>query len=471
MSVTQNQTLGGRGFLSDDDGDSELYPIHGIALGPNDVTRGHLSGERKLWTPQVLEEAAHTLEGKSIVVNHENRDAREVIGEVTDARFEEGTGVIYQGVIDDEELAQKIGQNWLEVSPRIIHSEEMEERENVKVPEAIHRFDNLSVVTNGAAPSNLVDLGEHSELMAVEELQEAFDEPSGVTELQERVEETQQFDLRTHLYETREGAQGALQGLECDQGVHEHTVDGKTWFMPCDSHDSFLQAMRKKNSEEMTCSTCNCGGEPEELLLSEARRPEYDGTETTSWGEIDADTLEHYTENLDFDAETWEDLSQEQRNEISSHTLLGDPDAETTSQGIFFPVVNASTGNLNRGALEAVRSGRGQSADIDSSTYESAFATAGQLLNEEFDTDVETNFEEMSKDLEELDVEEISEELSEHPEFDEAEKDDILGALKNIGEAEENSEENETGDDSSVDEFSTIAEVVGMTQARTIKSD
>lgn len=560
---------GGRGFVSESS-EGNLHQIHGIAIGSNDITKGSTSGQRKLWRPDVLSEAANTLSGKQVVVDHNNRSSRDVVGQITNARFEEDVGIIYEGEIDDEELASKIDRGWLDVSPRLIHSEEMEDLEgveaDVKVPQKIFRIDNLSIVSKGAAKSNEVNLGPHEELMSVEELQSAFDE-EGVEEYQERVDELQKRSFSEYLYDNPEGAQGAAEGLGCS-GFHEHTFEEGTWYMPCDSHDDFLanfseseeelqdpympsegdivrwqanpdmmgrvshndtersvvmvsllddsmeelgftvtagyedllpvnEASEELQEQDFTqgdfvswgsrggpvygriedittsetydseidgdvsvsgeendpaalitvyeddengwkptdtqvghkLSTLN-NWEPnnlvnqssayvEELLLSEARTPEYEGTEESSWGDIPADTLSHYTENLDYDADTWDDLTEEQRSTIASHTLLGEASADTSEGGIFFPVVNASTGDLNRGALEAVRSGRGQSADIPSSTYESAFAIAGRLLNEEFDSDVETDFDEMEAELAEHDKEmsRVASQMASHSEM------------------------------------------------------
>lgn len=480
--MVENNT-GNRGYLSDSVNNDGLYPIWGVALGINDITIGNASGEPKLWRPEVLQESASTLEGKDIVVNHENQDAYLKIGEIEEAKFNEERGVVYRGVIDDDELAQKINRDWLEVSPRIKHSKAHEMIQGVKVPESIQEFDNLSVVRRGAAGSNEVHLGEVEEL-SVEELQSAFDtgddevvEYQNITD-ESTIEELQDdIDYARWMYNDREGAEGAAERFGCE-GTHTHDVDGETWYMPCETHDKFLQGLRETDAEEMQtdkewrqgdfvqwsssggtargrvtdwtddgtfdseidgdvsvsgdeddpaalinvyqetsggweetdttvghkfstlnewnpdnlvdeneqCYTC---GSVEELAISEAREPQYDGTEEIAWGDIPGATLSHYTENLGYDAETWNDLTQEQRQEIVDHTLLGDPDADTADNGIFFPVVNAATGNLNRGALEAVRSGRGQSADISESTYESAFRIAGRLLNEEFDSDVE----------------------------------------------------------------------------------
>lgn len=391
---------GGFGILSDDTNEGGLHAIHGVCLGINDVTVGALSGTKKLWTPEVLEDAADTLRGKEIVVDHENKSSLSVIGEVLESKFEEGTGVVYKGVIDNSELAQKIDHGWLSVSPRIIHSEEMEEEGDVKIPQSIRKFDNLSVVNRGASPSATVRLGEPEELQA--ELENAFEEDGGVVAEYQKVEmQDGGPDLSQWLYDNRNAAIGASRDFGCT-GSHTHEIEGETWYGPCQTHDSFLKNLaqkRKEKQEEME--------QAEELQIAEARRPDYDGTEEVSWGDVSAGQLEYWTDALGYeDVEQTDDLTQEQKSEIASHTLLGDPEADSLREVRFFPVVNAETRNLNRGALEAVRSGRGQSADVPSDTYESAYSMAGRLLNEEFDSDVET----------ELEAEPESEELSAHEE-------------------------------------------------------
>lgn len=251
MSVSANR-ISASGFVSEESEDG-LAPIHGVAIGSNDVTLGSGSRERKLWLPEVLEDAAHTLRGKQIVVDHENRSSREVVGEVTDAKFEEGVGVIYEGVLDDEELARKIGYGWLEVSPRIIHSPEMDEIGEVKVPQVIRKFDNLSIVSRGAADSNYVALGEHEELMDIEELQDAFveDDDEGVAEYQLREElETFEFNLADWVYDNPEGARGASESLGCGS-YHELVLRNTTLYMPCPSREDFVRSIAEKMHDEM----------------------------------------------------------------------------------------------------------------------------------------------------------------------------------------------------------------------------
>jgi hypothetical protein len=437
LQEEERNSISGSGFISENRTEDGLLKVHGVALGDNDVTVGAKSREQKLWRPEVLEASAQFLEGKDIVVDHENKSAYKKVGEVTDAKYKSGVGIIYQGVVRDEELEPKIEHGWLEVSPRLMHSEEMEEVGGIDAPTEIFDFPNLSIVRKGAAPSSKISPGEHPEL-SVDELQQAFDsESEGIEEYHhkqiEKVEEEEageepesdgdseeelqspsDVDYARWMFKDRQSAEGAAQAFPCG-GIHKREVRGETWYLPCSSQSKFLEAVKER--------------EEEELAIAEARNPDFDETETESWGDIPADTLSYYTENLDYDAEQWDDLTQEQREEIVSHTLLGDPDADTADEGIFFPVVNAATGDLNRGALEAVRSGRGQSADIPQSTYESAFATAGRLLNENFGTDVETNFEEMAAGGKSGQMSALASRLASHTELTKGEAMDFILTL------------------------------------------
>jgi len=253
----------------------------------------------------------------------------------------------------------------------------------LKKPDKIRRFDNLAIVSRGAAPSNEVDSGESEEL-DVEELQACFDDGPEFEagELETFTEEIQDnINYKQYLYDSPEAAEGAAQGLDCE-GYHKHDIDGGTWYMPCENHDEFLANVKAKS---------------EELQLSEARNPEYDGTEESSWGDVSKD-LTAWADALGYDdVETVSDLTESQKQEVANHTLLGDPESDTWQSLSYFPVVNPNTGSLNRGALEAVRSGRGQAADIPQSTYESAYEVAGSLLNENWDTDVEEEMSEHSE--------------------------------------------------------------------------
>lgn len=522
-----------------------LFVVSGVAIGPDDITyhRDEDTGERysKIWTEEALRQIAPTLEGQEIVGNHENRDIWQTIGQIEESRYDEEKGVVYQGVIDDEDIARRVDQGWLDVSARIIHPEptEMSEEGHRVVSEA-WLMDNLSIVTEGNAPSNEIDIGE-SEMLSVEELSDVFEK--GADEIVEefQTDEDGDVDYERWMFDNPEGAQGASQSLGCS-GYHKHQIQEETWYMPCSSHEAFLNSLSEKNEkssemaesrgkemkklasqfsshtkltkdealnfidtirpttryqdhgilakivseaigtdegrmkeifsmlsghkEESEMDSEDIDGEVEELVVSEARTPEFDGTETKSWGDIPADTLSYWTDALDYDAEQVDDLTQEQKNEIAQHTILGDPEADNVRELRFFPVVNAETGDLNRGALEAVRGGRGQSADISSSVYDSAFQKAGELLNENFDADVETEMESDSM-IEDLEKGELLDVISEEYDVDREELESLLS------DEEGESVEEESADDSNEDDscyespkVENLRRMLGMNKGR-----
>lgn len=116
-------------------------------------------------------------------------------------------------------------------------------------------------------------------------------------------------------------------------------------------------------------------------VRSEARTPTFSGTTEGEWS---APSLSDFTD------QSWDELSEGEKQEIVETTLLGEVE-DTFSESFVFPVVEPN-GALNRNALNAVRSvargGRG-GADVPEAAAESAFRKAGQLLEEEFDVDSE----------------------------------------------------------------------------------
>lgn len=162
MTHKQVQAGVGTAHLSPDTDEDGKYVIHGVALGAGDVTVGS-SGTKKKWPAEELEEAAHTLEGKPLVKDHEN-STDGTVGTVTKAFYREGVGVLYEGKIAPhyEQLAKDIASGILEVSARAYHApvDELEEddQSGALVVQNI-KFDNLSVVSQGASPSNSVDIG------------------------------------------------------------------------------------------------------------------------------------------------------------------------------------------------------------------------------------------------------------------------------------------------------------------------
>lgn len=140
--------------------DDAPWTVHGVAIGPEDVTKG--KNGRKVWSAATLQKAAETLEGKPLVRDHINSVIGN-IGEVVNSKYKEGVGVLFEAEIDHAGLAEKIERGRLDVSARIKHlpTEELEkdEEHNAHRVEGPAAFANLAVVNNGAAPSNEVNLG------------------------------------------------------------------------------------------------------------------------------------------------------------------------------------------------------------------------------------------------------------------------------------------------------------------------
>jgi len=430
--VTRNLERINTGYaaLGVDSGDvpsEESTIVHGVALGEGDTTIGG-SGKQTYWPADVLKEAAEGLQGQPLAtdMNHTADDPKQqtpvdaVVGEVTWSGYAPGIGVVYEAELDDESLAEKVANGRLEVSPLVARDLEPREEGNAEYEATeIHRWRDLALVVNGAAPSNEITVGDNP--MKAEALHKA------VESLQDGIDLTPPQDVQDHAQEVldwRSDDEKDVQGMT-DTGWsraeqlasgEELSVDDvqeiAAWFARHGSEEYDL------NEEGMDPWRDNgrvaikgWGGPPmrswimdkreqltdmgeleamsEALQLSEARTPEYDGTETSDWSEVSKD-LSDTVDAVGIDAESVSDLSGEQKQAIAEHTLLGDPDAESWRELFFFPVVNPNTGDLNENALDAVRGGRGAQADIPSDTYESAESVARNLLAEEFDREFES---------------------------------------------------------------------------------
>lgn len=175
ISLSETESFSRIASLSDSLEGSPPYVVHGVAIGPGDITKGQ-TGKKKLWPGETLREAAASLQGRPLVRDHINT-SKGVVGTVTDSRWRDGVGVLYEAELDDQELAKKVDNGRLEVSARIKHppSDRLDIDEQsgaLRVPRA--RFDNLSIVPTGAAPSNKVEIGS-SEHLSDAEIQQEFD--------------------------------------------------------------------------------------------------------------------------------------------------------------------------------------------------------------------------------------------------------------------------------------------------------
>jgi len=141
------------------------YKVHGIALGEGDTTQG-VSGDRVRWPRESLEDAAAKLVGKKLTDgrNHETLEQSQpptsaIIGEVTDAAYEPGVGIVYEGEVDSPDIARLIHRDRVDVSPVIAYAASEGDGDVDVVAEEIEAFRDLAVVAEGAAPSNDISPG------------------------------------------------------------------------------------------------------------------------------------------------------------------------------------------------------------------------------------------------------------------------------------------------------------------------
>jgi len=143
---------------------SEPYIVHGVAIGANEVTYG--KNGPKFWPDTALDASVQSLVGVPLNKNHDDKTVESVVGEVIDAGFEPGVGIVFEAEIDDEDLATKVARGRLEVSVHAVHGDGGRTSEGEVIVEDV-RFLDLSLVPRGGSPSNYVEAGGHpSEVLA-----------------------------------------------------------------------------------------------------------------------------------------------------------------------------------------------------------------------------------------------------------------------------------------------------------------
>ena len=126
-------------------------------------------------------------------------------------------------------------------------------------------------------------------------------------------------------------------------------------------------------------------------VLAKARTPKYSGTETRKdqpWQKVDK-SLSAFIKGLlsGVDPNTnWSDLSQSQRAKLSARTLLGNPSADTSADGLAFPVVNPANDKLNEGGLLAAKAAAGgaRGAKVSPEQAKSIVSVCNRLLEKHF---------------------------------------------------------------------------------------
>lgn len=154
-------------------GKSGPYPVSGIAMPEDVVTRG-ASGVERLWPSDTLRAAADALKGKSIVTDFHPAEPRQapgttIIGQIHDAGYEDGVGLRFSGEVSDREMAKKIDRGYLEVSTRpAIGAEVYDESQDLRIVEAIDDWLDIAVVDQGAAAGNMIEMGSDPAVAALE---------------------------------------------------------------------------------------------------------------------------------------------------------------------------------------------------------------------------------------------------------------------------------------------------------------
>jgi len=138
---------------------SEPYLVSGVAIGENEVTLG--ANGPKFWPEAELREGAQSLVGVPLTKNHDDKSVESVVGEVIDAGYEPGEGIVFEAEVDDEELATKIARGRLEVSVHALHKDGGRTGEGELIVED-PLFLDLSLVPRGGSPSNFIEAGNSS---------------------------------------------------------------------------------------------------------------------------------------------------------------------------------------------------------------------------------------------------------------------------------------------------------------------
>lgn len=182
MSQTQNidglvLQSGVAVLKSGDSSDDGPFRVRGVALTEEDNTYGS-SKSRLYWPTKVVKEAAEALTGTKIVNDREHVAPKDgdiseipteppletIIGEVTDARYEPGLGVVFEGEIDDPDVAALVENGRVDVSPFIFHKKgPFDEKIGGHEVKQVAKWRDLAVVANGAGSQASIEPAESGE--------------------------------------------------------------------------------------------------------------------------------------------------------------------------------------------------------------------------------------------------------------------------------------------------------------------
>jgi hypothetical protein len=448
MTVTDRLQTGNATITGDASFDDGPWTVHGVAQAA-EVTQG-VTGERRYWPPEVLRDAAARLEGVPIVDPDDHQDLESgqphpdiIIGKVLEAAYDaDRDALIYKGEVDDPDRARQIARGRVDVSPSVAFEpgEHDPERDAERVREILGYRD-LAIVADGAhasasiqpgtaealarhfdglqSPSEAnevdVDVSPPQRVVAAAEAAhqaEADDripESCGTGVGDRRMEQIINDELEPADFVTRSGGTPIPAYLSSHEG--DTTTDeppgewGDELWESCGNAQQAKWGWDVEWAQRVANDVMRALDEPpvyEGLQRQQARTPDYSGTQDADWS---TPTLEEYLRGYDTlpapgEVDGVEDLERDDRSLIASKSLLGTPSGETLRELRTFPVVDPASDELNRRALGAVRSGRGEQADIPDDALASAQRLAGRLLDEEFDADVDAEATAASGDVE-----------------------------------------------------------------------
>lgn len=150
------------------------FRVRGVALPeeitPNSANTESLeSGEqvRTYWPAETVQATAPLFDGAKIVngIEHDPATVLEkpqpspetIVGEITRTEYRPGTGVLYEGEIDDPEFAKLIQRDRVDVSPTLFRSLGDENGDGFRPVESVQKVRDLSIVAEGAGEGNSIE--------------------------------------------------------------------------------------------------------------------------------------------------------------------------------------------------------------------------------------------------------------------------------------------------------------------------
>lgn len=163
------------------------FPVRGVALPEDIVTNGDNTEDvATYWPPDVVQDAASLFDGAKIadgsehtaeeVLENPQPSPETIVGEITQAQYRPGVGTLYEGEVDDPELAKRIDRRRVEVSPSLFRSLDGEhEQLDARIVEEVMAVRDLSIVAEGAAAGNSIEPASAAmTALSAEVLSEAF---------------------------------------------------------------------------------------------------------------------------------------------------------------------------------------------------------------------------------------------------------------------------------------------------------